>query len=262
MTIAARLTIDDPTYFDRLAEIDQAHWWSRGMWQLAAHWLDGLLRGRRGLKALDVGCGTGATLMRLARRAEVAEVVGIDPSPEALAWSKARHGHRLVRGDALALPVAGMRFDLVTCFDVVQHLPKHREADAAAELRRVLRPGGLAIIRANGRGWARVADGELRPYRLHDLSAAIESGGLRVCRATYANSLPALAHELCGRLRIGPGTSANGHPEGGGLQIRVPSFWKNGMMSAISATEAVAAGRVGLRLPFGHSTLILAERLS
>lgn len=262
MTIAARLTIDDPTYFDRLAEIDQDHWWSKGMWQLAAHWLDGLLRGRRGLKALDVGCGTGGTLIRLARRAEIAEVLGIDPSPDALAWSKSRHGHRLVRGDALALPVAGMSFDLATCFDVMQHLPEHREADAAAELRRVLRPGALAIIRANGRGWARVADGDVRPYRLDDLTAAIEAGGLRVRRATYANSLPALAQELRGRLRIGPNPAAKAHPEGGGLQIRVPSNWKNGMMSAITATEAIAAGRGGLRLPFGHSTLILAERVN
>jgi SAM-dependent methyltransferase len=232
------------------------------MWQLAAHWLNGCLRGRRGLKALDVGCGTGGTLIRLARRVEVAEVLGIDPSPEALAWSKSRHGHLLIRGDALALPVAGETFDLATCFDVEKHLPSRREADAAAELRRVLRPGGLAIIRANGRGWARVAEGDLRPYRLNDLTKAIEAGGLRVRRATYANSLPALAQELRGRLQIGPNPAARPHPEGGGLQLRVPSFWKNGMLSAITATEAVAAGRVGLRLPFGHSTLILAERPS
>lgn len=260
MTIAARLTIEDSAYFDRLAEIDQGHWWSRGMWRLSAYWLDEFLRGRRSLKALDVGCGTGGTLIRLARRVEISEVLGIDPSPEALAWSKSRHGHRLVQGDALALPIPGATFDLATCFDVMQHLPGGREAVAAAELCRVLRPGGLAIIRANGRGWARVADGALRPYRLDDLIEAIEAGGLRVRRATYANSLPALAQELRGRLRTGPNPAARAHPEGGGLQIRVPSNWKNSMMSAISATEAAVAGRARLRLPFGHSTMVLAER--
>ena len=41
--VTPALTIDDPAYFDRLAEVEAAHWWSLGMWRLASHWLDAAL---------------------------------------------------------------------------------------------------------------------------------------------------------------------------------------------------------------------------
>jgi hypothetical protein len=40
----------------------------------------------------------------------------------------------------------------------------------------------------------------------------------------------------------------------------VPSASINGLMSRISASEAFLAGRLGVALPFGHSTLVLAEK--
>ena len=48
--MSASLTIDQPAYFDRLAEVEAAHWWSLGMWRLASHWLSAAIRGRRGLR--------------------------------------------------------------------------------------------------------------------------------------------------------------------------------------------------------------------
>src|SRR5205807_809351 len=109
-------------------------------------WLDLAVRGRRGLRALDVGCGAGMTAVRLSRRAEVREVVGLDLSPEALARARRCHEHPLVRGSALALPFPDNEFDIMTCFDVFQHLPEGCERRASAELCRVLRPGGIALI--------------------------------------------------------------------------------------------------------------------
>ena len=38
--MTAIVTIDHPAYFDRLAEVEAAHWWSWGMWRIAAHFLN------------------------------------------------------------------------------------------------------------------------------------------------------------------------------------------------------------------------------
>ena len=251
------LTIDDPSYFDRLAEVEAAHWWSLGMWRLASSWLDVALRGRRGLHALDLGCGAGLTLARLAGRAEIATVVGLDPSPHALAWAGKR-GVPLVRGGAAALPFAERSFDLVTCFDVFQHIPAGDRLGASDEIRRVLRPGGLALVRTNARGWSKVSPGNDPPYRPRELAANLRGGGLHLRRLSRANCLPAMAQEVRGRL--GRSARQGPHPAGGGLQIRVPHPWVNWMLGRIGASEAAFSGRLGLPLPFGHSLLALAER--
>ncbi len=251
--MTATLTIDHPAYFDRLAEVEAAHWWARGMWRLAAHWLTAALKGRRGLRALDVGCGTGQTAVRLARRPEIAGVVGLDPSPEALAHARQRHDFPLVLGSALDLPFDDAAFDVVTCFDVLQHLPERADRRAAAELRRVLRPGGVVLVRSNARVSRRA---DRSGYRPDELAEVFVASGFAVRHASYANCLPALAQELRGQLR--PHSNRRGHPSGGGLQIRMPPPWINRLMNGVATIEATVAGRFAAPLPFGHSTMVLA----
>jgi SAM-dependent methyltransferase len=258
----APLCIDDPAYFDRLADVEARHWWALGMWRLASYWLDGALVGRSDVRVLDVGCGTGLTAARLSGRPEVGEVVGLDPSPEALALAAGRHDGRLVLGSALDLPFDPGRFDLVTCFDVLQHLPPGGDRQAVGELKRVLSPKGLALVRSNGRGWG----GDGSAYRLADVVRLFQNAGFRIRRASYANGLPALAQEVRGRLArwTRPGHDREAplsHPSGGGLRIRVPHPHVNRLMGKVSGAEAWLAGRIGVPLPFGHSTLVLAERL-
>ena len=218
------------------------------MWRIAACWLAEALRGRRGLHALDVGCGTGMGAVRLAERPEIEQVVGLDPSPPALAEARRRHGFPLVRGSALALPFAAGRFDVVTCFDVLQHLPDGRLHQAAGELRRVLRPDGIAVLRSNTRA-RRFAD-----------SINWGSSSRRRASRCGARATPTACPRLrrsCGRGSRAPDRS--GHPAGGGLQIRLPHPWVNRVMGGIAAAEAFVAGRLPARLPFGHSTMLLVQ---
>ncbi len=251
--MSAALTIDDPSYFDRLADVESRHWWSSGMWRIVSYWLDEALAGRRNVRALDVGCGTGMTARRLVGRPEISEVIGVDPSTAALSHARRRHDRRLVRGSALALPFDDRRFDVITCFDVVQHLPPGGHLRAAREISRVLAPGGVAIVRSNGRGWS----GGASAYLLCDLVNLVASSGLRIERASYANSVPAMIQEMRGRLlRL----TASPHPSGGGLRIRVPSTAANRVLGGVAGIEAWLAGRIGLRLPFGHSTLVCAKK--
>jgi ubiquinone/menaquinone biosynthesis C-methylase UbiE len=253
------LTRDEAAYFERLAEVEAAHWWSRGMWRLASHWLKSALRGKLGLRALDVGCGTGMNLARLATQPEIDEVVGLDFSRKALARAR-RHSQNRIRGSALSLPFEDRCFDVVTAFDVLQHLPDRTDTHAAREIRRVLRAGGYALVRANSTNTLSQSAFAGTHYRLRELTSLLEKAGLAVIRASYANCIPALAQEIADRWRE-RGSNAIKAPESrAGLRIQIPAPWANRLLGGVSAAEAFLAGPLRSPLPYGHSTLVLARR--
>lgn len=100
-----------------------------------------------GLSMLDVGCGGGLIAEPLARLG--ATVTGIDPAEESIGVARAHAGtqglaidYRAARVEDLA--AAGDQFDVVTCLEVVEHVP-----DVAAFLAtcaRLVRPGGLMVL--------------------------------------------------------------------------------------------------------------------
>lgn len=79
---------------------------------------------------LDVGCGNGAFLNSLP---DVYEAVGLDSSREALKYVKTKAVH----DDIAELPFKLVSFDLVTCFEVLEHLPSTIFEKALSELERV-----------------------------------------------------------------------------------------------------------------------------
>ena len=98
----------------------------------------------RGLRLLDVGCGTGRRLVATG----AASAVGVEPCAEMLMTGRQAHTFgrevRLIDGDARALPLADGSFDLVWCRLVIGHLP---ECDAAyREMGRVAALGGHVVV--------------------------------------------------------------------------------------------------------------------
>jgi SAM-dependent methyltransferase len=135
-----------------------------------------------GSVAVDVGCGDGRHSHRLAERFGFS-VVGVDPFPP-----EAEGRVRFLRGTAEALPLEDGSVDLVWCRDILIHVADLERA--YAELHRVLRPGGRALVYqtfATDRLGAREADwlwralggeaGSADPVRAE---AAIAAAGLRV----------------------------------------------------------------------------------
>jgi SAM-dependent methyltransferase len=98
----------------------------------------------KGQKVLDVGCGTGPTTITAARLG--AKVTGLDLTPELLARGKENAALAGVddivwkEGDAEALPFKDGEFDVV--ISQFGHMFAPRPEVAAAEMLRVLRPGG------------------------------------------------------------------------------------------------------------------------
>jgi ubiquinone/menaquinone biosynthesis C-methylase UbiE len=93
-------------------------------------------------RVLEVGCGAGHLLARL----PAGRAVGLDLAESLLARTarRLRGGAALAQGDAAALPFAGAAFDRVYCSEVLEHLVD--PAAAVREIRRVLRPGGVAVL--------------------------------------------------------------------------------------------------------------------
>lgn len=99
-------------------------------------------------RVLDVGCGTGALLRKVAERLPGAELVGVDPALGMVeAARKAWWGDRtarFLRAAAERLPFADGEFDLVTSTISFHHWEDQQEG--LREIRRVLAPGGSLIL--------------------------------------------------------------------------------------------------------------------
>jgi SAM-dependent methyltransferase len=98
-------------------------------------------RHAEGKQVLEVGCGTGLILERVAQFAQTAR--GVDLSPGMLARAQER-GLDVREGSATALPFADASFDVAYTFKVLAHVPAWETA--LAELVRVTRPGGRIIF--------------------------------------------------------------------------------------------------------------------
>jgi len=97
---------------------------------------------RPGLCALDLACGTGDIARALA--AQGADVVGLDITHRMLQLAKAKGiTARFVTGDMLGLPFRDEAFDIVTTGYGLRNVPDL--PGAIAEMRRVLRPGGVLL---------------------------------------------------------------------------------------------------------------------
>jgi SAM-dependent methyltransferase len=177
--------------------LERDHWWFRGKRAAIAALLEraGAAPPRPGELVVDVGCGTGAVLERFGAGAVA---VGIDDHEDALGYARGRSGALLARADARALPLRAASVDRIFLLDVAEHVPE--DAAVFAEIRRVLKPTGVAVVHvpAHPRLWSPHDEAmhHVRRYTRAALAARIAEAGLVPVLLSYtfgALLLPAAA---------------------------------------------------------------------
>lgn len=233
------------------AAVEQDHWWFVGRRRLFARWIE-----RSQIPAdahvLDLGTSTGTNL-RMLREIGMRNVIGLDLSDEAIRFCEDKGLGEVRKGDITAIPFPDRSFELVLATDVIEHV----DADdrALAEIARVLKPGGKAIITvpAFRSLWGPQDDLALhkRRYRMAPLVAQAEAAGLGIRRKFHFNFL--LFVPIYVARRILSAMSYRGRSEN---EINGPIM--NRILSRIFEADLHMAPH--LRPPFGVSIFLLVER--
>jgi ubiquinone/menaquinone biosynthesis C-methylase UbiE len=132
-------------------------------------------RDQRKLRLIDVACGSGRFLAQLKQAFPAMPMTGVDLSraylDEAARFLANRRGVTFQQANAEALPFADASADIVTCVYLFHELPHEVRRRAAAEMARVLKPGGLFVF-IDSLQWGDVEayDGLLEafPQRFHE----------------------------------------------------------------------------------------------
>lgn len=246
----------NPAEFANIARAEQKFWWYRGQRKILHGLLAPLLPDRPIRHVLEAGCGTGYQALCFAQQYGWA-VTALD-----LGWQGLMHGRelgvpRLVQGDLATLPFASASFDAVASLDVIVHFPRGQEWRAFEELARVLKPGGLFIVRVSALDALRSLHsefaGERQRFTRRRLSDQASLAGIRVLRLTYANCL--LLPVALAKFRLWEPLSRQAPASG----VQPVSGWLDSLLHSALRAEAWLTGR-GIDLPVGQSLVLIGEK--
>lgn len=230
--------------------MERDHFWFRSRRALLKRLRERHLSGPPGARFLDVGCGTGASVVAL--RGESLAAAGVDGRIEGLAAARqVDRGLPLVQGDAGRLPVRSASLDALQLLDVLEHADDVR---LLAEAVRVLRPGGVLLLSVPAMPWLYSyrdsAVGHLRRYTRRGLAGLLARSRFRVREMVFFQCLlfpVVVVSRLLGRMGNATRDLEDGPPR---LLRRL--FW------VVSAAE-VRLGAV-VRWPWGSSLVAVAEK--
>ena len=236
--------------FDRMAELDQHHWWFIARRRILETLIRRVARPGPEAKILEVGCGTGHNLAMLGRFGSV-DASELDPSARAL--SSKRLGKTV---EEARLPDLGMfqrnAYDLVALLDVLEHVP-----DDVASLRAIhrrLKPGGALLLTVPSAPWMwsahDVAHHHFRRYSKAHLSRVIRDAGFEVQLLSHFNTLlypPIALARIVGKL-----TRSKSADD------KLPGSLVNRLLERVFGLEAGLIGR--LPMPVGVSLVAVLRR--
>jgi SAM-dependent methyltransferase len=178
----------EETVYEQFRRLEEHHFWFIGRRRIFLRLLDRVVvRGRRDLEILEIGCGAGGFLGPLARHGRV---TGMDIAHDWMRFCAERGYRRLLTASGYALPYRDENLDLICLFDTLEHIPDDQQV--LHECRRVLRPGGHLFISVPAYQWLYSRNDKLshhqRRYTRRGLTAKLLRARLTPVKATYFNA--------------------------------------------------------------------------
>ncbi len=233
----------DTSLWDAIAKVERRHWWFRGRREIVARVLEARLP--EGASVLDVGCGTGFVLERLAERFEV---TGLEPDATVRARAHPSIAAKLLPGGSDDLSaLGGRRFDAVLMLDVLEHVDD--DVAALSHVKPALQADGLllATVPANPKLWSQhdVLNQHRRRYTKAVLAEKLQAASYKVLHLSHINS------------RLYPLAWAYRHAaRDTNAALRIPPAPFNELFSRLFSSE----GGAGLpRYRLGLSLLVVAH---
>ena len=232
---------------------EATHFWFRGFRAFVVPVIEEIAAGRRDLRLVDCGCGTGNNVSLLK---PYGQAFGFDLTRDG-ARRALRSGRPTVQADIERIPYARDTFDIATSFDVVQSVPDDRAA--LREMARVLKPGGHAVLNVTALEFLRADHAEvwkeLRRYTPASAGRLVGDSGLQVVRISFlfASLFPMMLSVRMWQRAARPFRDPRGDSE-----LEVPPAPINAALTWLVEREAALSRR--FPMPIGSSLLIVARK--
>jgi len=239
-----------PEEYANLERVEREHWYYVGKRRIVRHWLQqsGAMHPRS--KLLDCGAGTGAFAAEMQRELKCC---AMDDHQESLEILRQRLPQdAIIEGNCTDIPLAADAFDAVTALDVLEHIPD--DAKAAAELVRVLAPGGTLVVTVPAMmslwsDW----DVSLHHQRRYDKKSLLNLFAPLPVKIEHCSYINVVAMPLvwAARKARGLGLGASTRAED-----RIPS----GLINRTLLSSFVGPGCSRIEFPFGVGLLLVARK--
>lgn len=171
--------------YKNIFENEPTHFFYQAIHQLVLQLIKQYSKGQRQV-ILDAGCGTGYLSKQMQK---LGSVFAIDKSKEAIKFAQKR-GIAPTTASLDKLPFKDNFFDIITCIDVIYHLGVD-EQKALSEIYRVLKKGGLLILRVPANKWLKLKfDKNVHTrerYNKDELKVKLKKYGFIIKKISYVN---------------------------------------------------------------------------
>jgi 2-polyprenyl-3-methyl-5-hydroxy-6-metoxy-1,4-benzoquinol methylase len=236
--------------YRKFYEVETSHWWFSTRQKIIGDMIKRKAALRPSSKILDVGCGTGAILAMLSTQYEA---WGTDTSPIAIEYCRKRGIANAFCCTLETFPHPEMRFDLITMFDVIEHIDD--DIGVLRQARQLLKAGGKILVTVPAYEFLWSIHDDLNHHKRRfvrsQLRKVLEASGFNVELISYYNTIlfPSAVVQRITKKFIMPATDTT---------LNIPALWLNSLLGKIFSFERILLKRFSL--PFGLSLIAVARK--